>query len=100
MSPSTPKMVPSSDGIHFDKLKLVKNASLFQEQGIFFIRHYETIIFAYKPESKTAEINWHCSTTSDRQIRNALSFFCDENSTLIDVSDGSQKWRYSGEFQN
>ena len=95
-----PTLKPSSEAFNTSGLKMVKNANIFQENGVYFIRHYETIIFAYDPKNQVAEINWHCSTTSDRQIRSAIEFFGINDSQIIDVSDGSQKWRYSGELVN
>ena len=68
-------MLPTSEGISTVGLKMVKNASIFQEHGVYFIRHYSTIIFAYNPQNKLCEANWHCSVTSDRQIRSAIQFF-------------------------
>lgn len=92
-------MLPDSESVNVSGLKMVKNAVIFQERGIFFIRHYQTIIFAYNPKSKLCEVNWHCSMTSDRQIRSAIKFFNIESDKAIDVSDGS-KWTYSGELTN
>ena len=88
---------PSSEGFNASGLKLVKNASIFQEKGVYFIRHYETIIFAYDRTSGRCEINWHCSTTSDRQIRSALDFFSIDQSQAIDTHKGD-KWNYSGDL--
>lgn len=90
-------LIPISEGFNMSGLKMVKNASIFQERGIYFIRHYETIIFAHNPGTKLTEVNWHCSITSDRQIRSAIEFFNVEKSDIVDVSDGA-KWNYSGPF--
>lgn len=76
-------------------LKMVKNASLLNQRGIIFIRHYDTIIFAYNPKSKIAECNFNLSLTSNRQISNALRFFNVVHENIIDVSDGS-KWKFRG----
>ncbi len=86
-------LIPSSDSVKAG-LKMVKNASIFSENGVYFIRHYETIIFAYDLQSGLAEINWHCSRTSDKQIRYAIGFFNVKSDNIVDVSDGS-KWRFS-----
>ena len=91
-------LIPASNSVETG-LKMVKNASIFQERGIYFIRHYQTIIFAFNTESKLCEVNWNCSQTSNRQIRNAISFFNIANDNIVDVSDGS-KWAYSGEFSS
>lgn len=88
-------MLPSSEGIDLNGLKLVKNATIFSERGIFFIRHYSTIIFAYNPQSRLCEINKNCSVTSNRQIRYALRFFEVLEENTVDVSDGT-KWQYGG----
>lgn len=86
-------LIPSSLGV--SGLKMVKNASIFQEEGVYFIRHYETIIFAYDPTNNKVEANWKCSTTSDRQIRSALSFFNLSEEQTVNTHNGS-KWNYSG----
>mgnify|MGYP001174559799 CR=1 FL=1 len=86
-------LIPSSNSVE-NGLKMVKNASIFQERGVYFIRHYETIIFAHNPQSGLAEINWHCSRTSDKQIRYAIDFFGVKSDNIVDVSDGP-KWRFS-----
>ena len=76
---------------------MVKNAVIFQERSIYFIRHYATIIFAHNPKTGLTECNWNCSMTSNRQIRSALQFFNVDDENIVNVSDGS-KWAYSGEF--
>lgn len=87
-------LTPSSEGFNAPGLKMVKNASIFQEEGVYFIRHYETIIFAY--DGVKCEVNWKCSTTSDRQIRSALAFF-NITTNIVDTHKGS-KWNYSGQL--
>ena len=94
-----PTMVLDAESYNTVGLKMVKNATIIKQNNVIFIRHYETVIFAYNLESKLAEINWHCSVTSDRQIRSAISFFGVDEENQIDVSDGS-KWSYSGELQH
>ena len=89
-------MLPTSEGISTVGLKMVKNASIFQERGVFFIRHYSTIIFAHNPKSGLCEANWNCSMTSDRQIRAAIQFFNIASDKVVNVSDGT-KWQYSGD---
>ena len=90
-------MHPRSQSVGTQGLKMVKNAVIFQEHGIFFIRHYSTIIFAHNPKTGLTECNFNCSQTSNRQIRSAIDFFNVESENIVDVSDGS-KWAYSGEF--
>ena len=90
-------MHPTTESVEVEGLKMVKNAAIFQESSIYFIRHYKTIIFAYNPKSGICEVNLNCSQTSNRQIRSAIQFFKIESDNVIDVSDGS-KWAYSGEF--
>lgn len=90
-------MHPTTESVEVEGLKMVKNAAIFQERSIYFIRHYATIIFAYNPKSGLCEVNMNCSQTSNRQIRSALEFFNVESDNIVDVSDGS-KWAYSGEF--
>ena len=92
-------MHPTSNNADVQGLKLVKNASIFQERGVYFIRHYSTIIFAYNQESKLCEVNMNCSTTSNRQIKSAIEFFDIASDKVVDVSDGS-KWDYSGSYKN
>lgn len=77
------------------ELKLVRDAEIFRQGGVIFLRHYKTIIFAYNIESGLCEINWHCSKTSDNQIRRAIDFFNIAKENILDVSDGVNKWRYS-----
>lgn len=94
-------MQPSSESINATGLKMVKNSSVFQERGIFFIRHYSTIIFAYNQKSKVAEINWNCSTTSNRMINRAIEFFNVAKDHQVDVSDDQiEKWSYSAPLGN
>ena len=92
------KLIPTSRSADVDGLKMVKNATIFRElcngSMCYFIRHYDTIIFAYDPVSKLCEANWNCSRTSNNQIMNALDFFGIDREKTIDVSDGS-KWAYS-----
>ena len=90
-------MHPESNSVEIQGLKMVKNAVIFQERSIYFIRHYETIIFAHNPKTGLTECNWNCSMTSNRQIRSALQFFNVDDENIVNVSDGS-KWAYSGEF--
>jgi hypothetical protein len=90
-------MHPESDSVEIQGLKMVKNAAIFQERSIYFIRHYATIIFAHNPKTGLTECNWNCSMTSNRQIRSALQFFNVDDENIVNVSDGS-KWAYSGEF--
>jgi len=75
-------------------IKLVKNATVFQKDGVYYAMHYETIIFAYDSKSQRVEANWHCSTTSDRQIRYCLKFFGLDESKVINTHEGG-KWNYS-----
>ena len=90
-------MHPESNSVEIQGLKMVKNAAIFQERSIYFIRHYSTIIFAHNPKTGLTECNWDCSQTSNRQIRSALQFFNVDDENIVNVSDGS-KWAYSGEF--
>ena len=92
-------MAPSNDSVNITGLKMVKNANIFSENGVYFIRHYSTIIFAYDPRNHACEAKMNCSTTSNRQIRNALNFFGIDNRQVKDTSNGS-KWAYSGERSN
>lgn len=88
---------PSSDSFDAYGLKLVKNASIFCEKDVYFIRHYQTIIFAYDRKNNKVECDWNCSPTSDRQIRNALSFFNLDESKTVNVHDG-EKNNFSGSY--
>ena len=55
------KLIPTSLSADVDGLKMVKNATIFRElcngSMCYFIRHYDTIIFAYDPLKKICEIN-------------------------------------------
>lgn len=75
-------------------LKMVKNASIFSSEGVLFIKHYKTVIFAYNPKTNKAEVLLHCSITSDRQIKTALSFFQIDAENVTEKTTGS-KWGYS-----
>ncbi len=76
-------------------LKLVKNASVFSKNGIIYIKHYNTIIFAYDSKNKKCEVDYDCSQTSNRQISYALEHFNIECESVINTHDGS-KWNHSG----
>ena len=78
-------------------LTMVKNASIFCQDGIIFIKHYRTIIFAYDSKSKRCEVDYDCSQTSNRQIRYALNHFGISQASVINVHEGS-KMNYSGGF--
>lgn len=90
-------LTPSSEGFNAYGLKLVKNASIFLENDVYFIRHYETVIFAYDRKNNKVECDWNCSPTSDRQIRNALSFFNLDEAKTINTHKG-EKNNYSGSY--
>jgi len=78
-------------------LTMVKNASLFCKDGIIFIKHYRTIIFAYDPKTKKCEVDYDCSHTSNRQISYALNHFDIDGASVINVHEGSKN-NYSGGF--
>ena len=92
------KLIPTSRSADVDGLQMVNNETIFRElcngSMCYFIRHYDTIIFAYDPVSKLCEINHNCSRTSNNQIGYALNFFGLSWSDAKDVGDGS-KWAYS-----
>jgi len=67
-------------------LKLVKNASIFYKGGIYYIKHYSTVIFAYDPENVTFEAKLGISQTSNRQIRSAIKFFGLNSENVINLS--------------
>jgi hypothetical protein len=75
-------------------LKTVKNAVIFQENGLVFIRHYKTVIFAHNPKTGDTEILMNCSNTSNRQIKNALDFF-NVPSDKIATLENPEKFGYS-----
>jgi len=76
--------------------KMVKNAIMFNDAGVYVIEHYNTKIFEYNPEKQEAWILLHCSRTSDRQIRTAMHFF---NPVKTEAIEASAKWSYSGGYQ-
>ena len=88
------KLIPKTKNANMDGLKMVKGAYMFLEDQVYFIRHYDTIIFANDPLKQRCEVNWNCSRTSNNQIMYALNFFGIDRESAIDVSDGS-KWAYS-----
>lgn len=93
------QMLPANSNVDIVGLKMVKNASIFSENGVYFIRHYSTIIFAYDPQKTKCEVTYDLSQTSNRQIQNAINFFGIDRDSIKDLSDGS-KWKYSGERTN
>lgn len=91
------KLIKNVDDMqNINGVKLVKNAIVFQKNDVYFCRHYDTIIFAYKPKTKQIEIDADCSPTSNRQIDNLMEFFHLDPSKAINVHDG-EKWNFSGE---
>lgn len=78
-------MQPSSESVNVTGLKMVKNASIFSENGVYFIRHYKTIIFAYNPQNQKCEVKMGLSLTSNRQIKEALNFFEIQKASITDV---------------
>jgi len=76
--------------------KMVKNAFMYNDDGVFVIEHYNTKIFEYNPENKEAWVLLHCSRTSDKQVRRALQFF---NPAKTEAIEASEKWCYSGGYQ-
>jgi len=75
-------------------LKMVKRATLVNENGVFLIHHYNTKIFEYNPENKEAWAYLNCSLTSNKQIKYAIEFFSlDADSIKIKYSP---KWAFSG----
>ena len=71
-------------------LKMVEGAHIFKQNGIIYIQHYETIIFAYDPKNKYCEIDYDCSPVSNRQIDNALSFFELPKALCVNVHRGEK----------
>jgi hypothetical protein len=86
----------SSDSVDATGLKMVKNAAIFQENGLFFIRHYKTVIFAHNPKTADTEILNDCSTTSNRQIKSALDFF-NVPADKINTLENPEKFGFSEE---
>ena len=92
-------MLPTENSINFVGLKLVKNAVIFYENPVVYIKHYATIIFSYNTKNNVCEVKMNCSMTSNRQIKEAIRFFDINQKSVKDTSDGS-KWQYSGERTN
>jgi len=76
-------------------VKLVKNAHLENQDGVFKIVHYDTVIFEYNAVSKRAWALMDCSMTSNRQIKFAERFF---KPTIVKRDNNPDKWGYSGEI--
>lgn len=76
-------------------MKMVKGASMFMKNGIVYIKHYKTIIFAYDEKNNICEADLDCSMTSNRQISRALDHFGIPQASVINTHDG-EKWNYSG----
>ncbi len=76
-------------------LKLVKRATIHNENGVFMIQHYDTKIFEYNPENNEAWAYLNCSLKSNKQIKYAIEFFSlDTDKMKIKYSP---KWAFSGE---
>jgi len=83
--------------VHKPAFKMVKNATLFNSDGFYYIQHYDTKIFEYNQKTKEVWLLLNCSRTSNRQIKNALNFF-GLNGTEKNVKiEYAPKWSYSGE---
>ena len=82
---------------HSNSLELVKNASVFNHNGVTYIKHYNTVIFAYDSVSKICEVDYDCSSTSNRQIHYALNHFGIPQASCIDVHTDSKN-SHSGAF--
>ena len=78
-------------------LRMVKGASVFSREGIFYIIHYSTVIFAYDSINNICEADLDCSMTSNRQIRFALDHFGIVKASVINTHEG-EKWNYSGSW--
>jgi hypothetical protein len=102
MQNKTKTMIDSiSENQSVNGLKFVKNAMSFNQNGVFYIKHYNTVIVAYNPKSDTLEANWNLSQTSNRQIRYAIQYFGVKESNIIDVSNNEiPKWSKSGDRTN
>jgi len=80
-------------------LKTVKNASIFQDSGVIYCRHYETVIFAYDINNQKCEIRKNLSQTSNKQIKYLIEGLSVPDSIIIDLESGnSNKWSFSGEL--
>ena len=75
-------------------LEMVKNAMIFIKNKIVYIKHYNTIIFAYDAEHGITEADFDCSPTSNRQIDYALKYFGIVKASVINTHEGS-KMEYS-----
>ena len=80
------------------ELAMVKNAKLSSIKGVYEIVHYDTVIFNYDSNTGTTFIKKNCSQASNRQIKNALSFFGLDEIDAIEISPDMAKWFYSGEY--
>ena len=78
-------------------LKMVKGASIFSKDGIIYIIHYNTVIFAFDSINNVCEADLDCSMTSNRQINFALEHFGIVKASVINTHEGS-KWNYSGDW--
>ena len=77
-------------------LKTVKNAHIFQDNGIIYCRHYETIIFAYDINNQVCEVRQNLSMTSNRQIKYLIEGLSVPNSIITDLEEGNEKWKFRG----
>jgi len=77
-------------------LKLVKNAKLNNESGIFEIIHYGTTIFSHDKNNGITHINYDCSVTSNKQINYALDYLGIKKSDCVNMHKGDKN-NFSGD---
>lgn len=81
---------PKSIGV--SGIKLVKNATMFEEDGIVFCRHYDTIIFINDRTRNIVQAKFNCSRTSNRQIQYCLQYYNIPREDVINININNEKW--------
>ena len=80
-------------------IKTVKNASVFQANGIMYCKHYDTIIFAWDMNNGVCEVLYDLSTTSNRQISHLINALHIPNDVITDLNKDHKlysKWAFGG----
>jgi len=87
--------IQNNPNVERQDLKTVKNASIFNQNGIVFCKHYDTIIFAYDINNQVCEIRDNLSPTSNKQIKYLIEGLSVPNGIIKDLEKNKKKWSFS-----
>lgn len=90
--------IQNNSSLERQDLQTVKNAHIFQDNGIVYCRHYDTIIFAYDRMNEQCEVRMNLSMTSNRQIKYLIIGLSVPNNIITDLEEGNNKWSFSGQL--